>query len=240
MGPPLSKPRKAKAHFYRMKAGEGSSDVVQYHPSPSPSGVVEAEVSPPKEINEEMHDFPIKFLKCRPIVTRGELDRGLQSYNDTVRQSAFRLHMMISSGKYLKAQILQLEQEFLEAYCIDRIQSIPEAIRTGGRSPNFLEILNALRSTSPMYRRKAIQMYKIAVRVEDENDPSYQAAAESFYQSRRDLLETIRLMELGVIDINMTNLDKNTARKSRKEPQKEPKIIGTMTIADDLFQCFGQ
>ena len=77
MGPPLSKARKAKAHFYRMKAGEGSSDVVQYHPAPNPSGVVEAEVSPPKEIKEEMHGFPIKFLKCRPIVTRGELDRGL-------------------------------------------------------------------------------------------------------------------------------------------------------------------
>ena len=59
MGPPLSKARKAKAHFYRMKAGEGSSDVVQYHPAPNPSGVVEAEVSPPKEIKEEMHGFPI-------------------------------------------------------------------------------------------------------------------------------------------------------------------------------------
>ena len=37
MGPPLSKARKAKAHFYRMKAGEGTSDVVQYHPTPNPS-----------------------------------------------------------------------------------------------------------------------------------------------------------------------------------------------------------
>ena len=55
MGPPLSKARKAKAHFYRMKAGEGPSDVVQYHsaPDPSPSGVVEAEVSPPKEEEDE-------------------------------------------------------------------------------------------------------------------------------------------------------------------------------------------
>ena len=35
MGPPLSKARKAKAHFYRMKAGEGTSDVVQYHPTPA-------------------------------------------------------------------------------------------------------------------------------------------------------------------------------------------------------------
>ena len=237
MGPPLSKARKAKAHFYRMKAGEGTSDVVQYHPTPNPSGVVEAEVSPPKEIQEERHGFPIKFLKCRPIVTRGELDRGLQSYNDTVRQSAFRLHMMISSGKYLRAEIQQLEQEFLEVYCIDRIQSIPEALRTGGRSPNFIEILNALRTTSPMFRRKAIQMYKTSVRVEDEDDPSYQAAAESFYQARRDVLETIKLLELGVININMTDFDRTPGRKSRKEPKREPKIIGTMTIADDLFNA---
>ena len=80
-------------------------------------------------------------------------------------------------------------------------------------------------------------MYKTSVRVEDENDPSYQAAAESFYQSRRDLLETIRLMELGVININMTDLDRTPGRKSRKEPKREPKIIGTMTIADDLFNA---
>ena len=237
MGPPLSKPRKAKAHFYRMNAGEGSSDVVQYHPAPNPLGVVEAEVSPPKEIQEEIRGFPMKFLRFRPIVTREELDKGLQSNNDAVRQSAFKLHMMISSGKYLKAQILQLEQEFLEAYCIDRIRSIPEAIRAGGRSPTFKEILNALRTSSPMYRRKAIQMYKISVRVEDENDPSYQEATENFYQSRRDFLETIRLMELGVIDISMTNLNRSPVKKSRKESQKEPKIIGTMTIADDLFNA---
>ena len=44
-------------------------------------------------------------------------------------------------------------------------------------------------------------MYKTSVRVEDENDPSYQAAAESFYQARRDVLETIKLLELGVITI---------------------------------------
>ena len=237
MGPPLSKPRKAKAHFYRMKAGEGSSDVVQYHPTPNPSGMVEAEVSLPKEIQEGMHGFPIKFLRYRPIVTKGDLEKGLQSNNDTVRQAAFKLHMMISSGKYIKAQIQQVEQEFLEAYCIDRIQAIPEAIRAGSRSPTFTEILNALRSASPMYRRKAIKMYKISVMVEDENDPSYQEAARNFYQSRRDLLETIRLMELGVIDISMTNLDRDTERKSKREPQKEPKIIGTMTIADDLFNA---
>ena len=237
MGPPLSKPRKAKAHFYRMKAGEGSSDVVQYHPTPDPSGMVEAEVSLPKEIQEETQGFPIKFLRYKPIVTKRELMKGLQSYNDTVRQAAFKLHMMISSGKYVKAQIQQVEQEFLEAYCIDRIQAIPEALRRGGRSPTYLEQLNALRSSSPMYRRKAIKMYKISIMVDDENDPSYQEAAKNFYQSRRDLLETIRLMELGVIDISMTNLDRSPVKKSRKEPQKEPKIIGTMTIADDLFNA---
>ena len=137
MGPPLSKPRKAKAHFYRMKAGEGSSDVVQYHPTPDASGMVEAEVSLPKETQEEMHGFPMKFLRYRPTVTREELDKGLQSKNDTVRQAALKLHMMISSGKYLKAQVLRLEQEFLEAYCMDRIQSIPEAIRAGSRYPTF-------------------------------------------------------------------------------------------------------
>ena len=36
MGPPMSKARKAKAHFYRMKAGEGPSEMVQYHPAPNP------------------------------------------------------------------------------------------------------------------------------------------------------------------------------------------------------------
>ena len=237
MGPPLSKPRKAKAHFYRMKAGEGSSDVVQYHPTPDPSGMVEAEASLPKEIQEETQGFPIKFLRFRPIVTKRELMKGLQSYNDTVRQAAFKLHMMISSGKYVKAQIQQVEQEFLEAYCIDRIQAIPEPLRRSGRSPTYLEQLNALRSSSPMYRRNAIKMYKISIMIDDENDSSYQEAAKNFYQSRRDLLETIRLMELGVIDISMTNLDRNPVKKSRKESQKDPKIIGTMTIADDLFNA---
>ena len=35
----------------------------------------------------------------------------------------------------------------------------------------------------------------------------------------------------------MTNLDRNPVKTSRKAPQKEPKIIGTMTIADDLFNA---
>ena len=231
MGPPLSKARKAKAHFYRMKAGEGPSDVVQYHPSPNPSGVVEAEVSPPKDIQEEIQGFPIKFLRYRPIVITEELDKGLQSNNETVRSAAFKLHMMISSGKYIKAQVLQLEQELLEAYCIDGIETIPEAIRARSRYPTFTEILLALKSDSPMYKKKAIMMYKISVRIADEKDPSYQEAAKVFYQSKEDYLETIRLLELGVINASMTNLDRNKGRKGKKEP----KIIGTMTIADDLF-----
>ena len=32
--------------------------------------MVEAEVSLPKEVQEEMHGFPMKFLRYRPIVTR--------------------------------------------------------------------------------------------------------------------------------------------------------------------------
>ena len=40
-----------------------------------------------------------------------------------------------------------------------------------------------------------------------------------------------------MININMTDLDRTPGRKSRKEPKREPKIIGTMTIADDLFNA---
>ena len=75
-----------------MKAGEGTSDVVQYHPTPNPSteqnhsGVVEAEVSPPKETQR----FPMKFLAFKPLVTRQELDEGLQHYNETLRSAAFK------------------------------------------------------------------------------------------------------------------------------------------------------
>ena len=92
-----------------MKAGEGTSDVVQYHPTPNPSneeehsGVVEAEVSPPKETQR----FPMKFLGFKPLVTRQELDEGLQHYNETLRSAAFKLHMLIKSGRYNKDQALQ-------------------------------------------------------------------------------------------------------------------------------------
>ena len=232
MGPPLSKARKAKAHFYRMKAGESPSDVVQYHsaPDPSHSGVVEAEVSPPKEKEEETKSFPSKFLRIRPIVFREELDEDLQSRNETVRSPAFKLHMLIASGRYNKAQALQLEQDFLEIYHLYRIQVTPMSLRTGPRKPTLQDILAALQTDSPMFRKKAIIMYKLSENISDENDPTYQEAAKAFYRSREDYLETIRLLELGVLDVNMTNLN-------RKKKSQQPKIIGTMTIADDLFSA---
>ena len=232
MGPPLSKARKAKAHFYRMKAGEGTSDVVQYHPTPNPSdevkhsGVVEAEVSPPKETKR----FPSKFLGVNPMVTRQELDEGLQHYNETIRSAAFKLHMLIASGRYNKDQALQLEQSFLEAHILDKIQVTPVSLRTGPRQPTLQDIQLALQTDSPMFRKKAIIMYKLSKRVSNDNDPSYRDSAKAFYRSREDYLETIRLLELGVLDVSMTNLD-------RKKRNQEPKIIGTMTIADDLFNA---
>ena len=232
MGPPLSKARKAKAHFYRMKAGEGTSDVVQYHPTPNPSkkiehsGVVEAEVSPPKEIQR----FPMKFLGFKPLVTRQELDEGLQHYNETLRSAAFKLHMLIKSGRYNKDQALQLEQSFLEAYILHKIQVTPMSLRTGPRQPTLQDIYLALQTDSPMLRKKAIIMYKLSKKISNDNDPSYEEVAKAFYRSREDYLETIRLLELGVLDVSMTNLD-------GKKRRKEPKIIGTMTIADDLFNA---
>ena len=130
MGPPLSKARKAKAHFYRMKAGETSSDLVQFHPTPGPSnmdkdsGVVEAEVSPPKQTKIKTKGFSSRFLRNKPIVTREELDEGLNSSNEGVRAAALKLHMLISSGNFTKAQILQEEQKFLEVHYIHMIQVI--------------------------------------------------------------------------------------------------------------------
>ena len=232
MGPPLSKARKAKAHFYRMKAGEGTSDVVQYHPKPNPSnekehsGVVEAEVSPPKGTQR----FPMKFLAFKPLVTRQELDEGLQHYNETLRSAAFKLHMLIKSGKYNKDQALQLEQSFLEAYILHKIQVSSVSTRNGPRQSTLQDIQLALGTDSPMFRKKAIIMYKLSKKISNDNDPSYQEPAKAFYRSREDYLETIRLLELGVLDVSMTNLD-------GKKRSKEPKIIGTMTIADDLFQA---
>ena len=232
MGPPLSKARKAKAHFYRMKAGESSSDLVQFHQTPgSSSGVVEAEVSPPKEPKSTPKDFPLKFLRINPIVTRQELDEGLQSNNETVRSAAFKLHMLISSATYTKAQALQLEQTFLELSYKYRQKKAPVVGRIGARHPTPQEILAALESDSPMFRRKAIIMHKIANKTPNDSDPSYQEAAKIFYQFKADYLETIRLLELGVLDVSMTNLD------TKKKRKQVPEIIGTMTIADDLFHA---
>ena len=122
MGPPLSKARKTKAHFYRMKAGESSSDLEQVHPIPGPStvdkdsGVVEAEVSPLKQVENKTKALSRRFLRKKPIVTRGELDEGLNSCKKEVREAALKLHMLILSGNFTKSQILQEEQKFLEVH----------------------------------------------------------------------------------------------------------------------------
>ena len=239
MGPPLSKARKAKAHFYRMKAGEGTADVVQYHPAPNPSdeqnysGVVEAEVSPPNETQR----FPMEFLGLKPLVTRQELEKGLQHYNETLRSAAFKLHMLIKSGRYNKDQAQQLEQSFLEAYVLYKIQVTPMSLRTGPKQPTLQDIYVALQTDSPMLRKKAIIMYKLSKNISDVNDPSYQEAAKMFYRSREDYLETIILLELGVLDVSMTNLERKEIKLNRKKKSQQPEIIGTMTIADDLFQA---
>ena len=158
------------------------------------------------------------------------MDEGLQHYNETLRSAAFKLHMLIKSGRYNKDQALQLEQSFLEAYILHKIQVTPMSLRTGPRQPTLQDIQLALRTDSPMLRKKAIIMYKLSKNISDVNDPSYQEAAKTFYRSREDYLETIRLLELGVLNVSMTNLD-------RKKRSEEPKIIGTMTIADDLFNA---
>ena len=62
----------------------------------------------------------------------------------------------------------------------------------------------------------------------DNEDPFFQEAASNFYRAKRDYHEASRLVKLGVLDIKRTTLDK---------PQEPDfKIIGTMTIDDDLFQ----
>ena len=104
------------------------------------------------------------------------------------------------------------------------------SLRTGPRQPTLQDIYLALQTDSPMLRKKAIIMYKLSKNISDVKDASYQEAAKTFYRSREDYLETIRLLEPGVLDVSMTNLD-------RKKRSQEPKIIGTMTIADDLFQA---
>ena len=233
MGPPLSKARKTKTHFYRMKAGEGSSDLVQYHPTPGPSsGVVEAEVSPPKEPKSETKGFSKRYLRVvDPEVSKDELEDGLQSDNEAVREAALKLYMMISSGNYTKAKALQVEQAFLEVSSIHKIKETlrtnPVSLRIERKHPSLQEILLVLESTSPVYRKRACKMYRTSLHITDENSFFYQEAVTNFYIAQRDYFEALRLVEMGVLDVSQTNLEKN------KTP--EPKIIGTMTIADDLF-----
>ena len=101
----------------------------------------------------------------------------------------------------------------------------------GTNQPTLQEIEAALQTDSPMFRKKAIIMYKLKMQSSTNIwDPSYKEAAKAFYRSREDYLETLRLLELGVLDVSMTNLDGKTRNK-------QPKIIGTMTIADDLFNA---
>ena len=232
MGPPLSKARKAKAHFYRMKAGESSSDLVQCQTKPGPSnvdkdsGVVEAEVSPPKK----NRGFSNRFLRNKPVVTREELDEGLESCNEGVR-AALKLYMLISSGKFTKDQVLQ-EQNFLELHYIDKIQSTLRvrafSNTTQTIQPSLPEIPLALKSNSSYYRKRAINVYRIYLCMTDKEDPFFQEAAANFYRAKRDYLEATKLVKLGVFDIKRTTLDK---------PQEtDLEIIGTMTIDDDLFQ----
>ena len=238
MGPPLSKARKAKAHFYRMKAGEGASDLVQYHPTPGSSknsGVVEAEVSPPKDTLGKTKGFSSNYMKTNPMITKEELNEGLQSDNEAVRAATLKLNMLIHSGRYTKDQALQMEQTFLEVSTIDKIKDRlrfrPVPLKMEIQHPSLQEILLALESTSPMYRKKANNVYRISQDISDEQDPFYQEAVSRFYSSQRDYLEALRLIELGVLDTSSTNLDQT------KGPG--PKINGTMTIADDLFQALG-
>ena len=159
MGPPLSKARKAKAHFYRMKAEESSSDLVQYHPTPrssamdNKSGVVEAEVSAPKK----SRGFSNRFLRNKPMVSREELDEGLKSCSEEVMTAALKLYMLISSGNFTKAQVLQEEQKFLEATCIYKIQ---ETLRSRPVSDPFEFIQPSLPRDPPGFEIQKLYLQK--------------------------------------------------------------------------------
>ena len=114
------------------------------------------------------------------------------------------------------------------------------SLKTDPKQPTLQDIYVALQTDSPMLRKKAIIMYKLSKNISDVNDPSYQEAAKIFYRSREDYLETIRLLELGVLDVSMTNLDRKETNLDRKKKSQQPDIIGTMTIADDLVPGTGQ
>ena len=166
-------------------------------------------------------------MKTNPMITKEGLNEGLQNGNEAVRAAALKLNMLIHSGRYTK-EVKQVEQTFLEVSTIDKIKDKlkfrPVPLKREIQHISLQELLQALESTSPMYRRKAINVYRMSQNISDEQDPFYQEAVSRFYSSQRDYLEALRLIELGVLDISSTNLD-------------QPKIIGTITIADDLFQA---
>ena len=114
--------------------------------------------------------------------------------------------MLIHSGRYTKDQALQMEQTFLEVSTIDKIKDRlrfrPVPLKMEIQHPSLQEILLALESTSPMYRKKAINVYRISQNISDEQDPFYQEAVSRFYSSQRDYLEALRLIALGVLDIS--------------------------------------
>ena len=62
--------------------------------------------------------------------------------------------MLIKSGKYNKDQALQLEQSFLEAYILHKIQVSPVSTRNGPRQPTLQDIQLALGTDSPMLRKE--------------------------------------------------------------------------------------
>ena len=235
MGPPLSKPRKAKAHFHRMKAAESPSAPVQYHPAPQSSsgdnrsGVVEAEVSPPKKTK----GFSNRFMRNKPVVTKRELNDGLKSCSEEVRSATLRLYMLISSGNFTKDQVHQEEQKFLEAAYIYQIQETlrfkPVSNIVEFIQPPLPEILLALKSGSSMYRKRAINVYRAILSMEDMGDPHYKEALASFQRAKKNYLEAVRLVELGVLDVNQTILD--------QPKETAPQIIGTMTIGEDLWKA---
>ena len=69
------------------------------------------------------------------------------------------------------------------------------------------EILLALKSGSSMYRKRAINVYRAILSMADMGDPFYQEAAASFQKAKRNYLEAMRLVELGVLDVSQTILD---------------------------------
>ena len=57
------------------------------------------------------------------MITKEELNEGLQNGNEAVRAAALKLNMLIHSGRYTKDQAMQVEQTFLEVSTIDKIKN---------------------------------------------------------------------------------------------------------------------